>query len=166
MRIGEAIDLERRDVDLSGGIITIREGKFRRDRVVPLHESTTVALRSYALRRDELCPTPRSSAFFVSSAGTALRTQIVRYAFNRITADLGMCTATSHPRIHDLRHSFAVRTLIEWLRSGSDVGVGMPVLSTYLGHISAAGTYWYLQSSPELMGLAANRLEDHFGGLR
>jgi integrase/recombinase XerD len=116
--------------------------------------------------RDELCPTPTSPAFFVSSAGTALRTHIVRYAFNRITADLGMRTATSHPRIHDLRHGFAVRTLIEWLRSGSDVGVGMPVLSTYLGHISAAGTYWYLQSSPELMALAANRLEDHFGGLR
>jgi integrase/recombinase XerD len=125
MRIGEAIDLERRDVDLSGGIIKIREGKFRRDRMVPLHESTTAALRSYARRRDELCSTSRSPAFFVSSRGTALRTQSVRHAFNRITADLGMRTATSHPRIHDLRHSFAVRTLIEWLRSGSDVGVGM-----------------------------------------
>jgi site-specific recombinase XerD len=101
MRIGEAIDLERRDVDLSGGIIKIREGKFRRDRMVPLHESTTAALRSYARRRDELCSTSRSPAFFVSSRGTALRTQSVRHAFNRITADLGMRTATSHPRIHD-----------------------------------------------------------------
>jgi integrase/recombinase XerD len=164
MRIGEALDLERKDVNLTSGVITIREAKFRRDRIVPLHESATQALRSYADRRDRMCLNPRDQTFFVTCAGTALGRQSVRYAFNSITTELGLRSTTSRPRIHDLRHTFAVRTLIGWLASGSDVGVGMPVLSTYLGHVSPVGTYWYLSASPELMELAAARLDCHFGG--
>jgi integrase len=84
----------------------------------------------------------------------------------QITTAMGTRTATVRPRVHDLRHSFAVQTLIGWQRSGVGVDAHIGVLSTYLGHISPAGTYWYLSASPELMGLAAERLEARFGGTR
>lgn len=163
MRIGEAVHLDRDDVDLVGGVITIRDGKFARSRLVPLHPSTTNALVSYAGRRDELCPKPASAAFFISSTGTALAYNGVRAIFIELTTTIGLRTASVQPRIHDLRHSFAVHTLIDWHRAGIDVEVRMAVLSNYLGHVNPAGTYWYLSGAPELMELAAARLEDRFG---
>lgn len=162
MRIGEALKLQRGDVDLASGVVTVNEGKFGRSRMVPLHESVASALASYAARRDK--SHPRSRAFFISATGTALKGHQVRDNFNQITTDMGIRTSDVRPRIHDLRHTFAVRTLIGWLRSGADVGAGMPVLSTYLGHVNPKGTYWYLQASPELMELAAGRLDGRFGG--
>jgi integrase len=164
MRIREAVDLEHGDVDLAGGVVTIRDGKFRRARLVPIHESTAIALRGYAERRDWLCPKPVSSAFFVSAAGKALTTDSVRNAFIQITTELGLRTAQVRPRVHDLRHSFTVRTLINWFRAGIDVDAMMPALATYLGHVNPVGTYWYLEASPELMALAAARLDGQFGG--
>jgi integrase len=164
MRIGEAVALERSDVDLATGVVTIREAKFGRSRVVPLHASTTAALRSYAIRRGELSQISR--AFFVPSRARLLRTSSVQGAFKRITTQIGLRTESVRPRIHDLRHSFAVRTLIGWLRAGVDVGVGMSALSTYLGHVNPVGTYWYLQASPELMELAAAHIGGQFGGKR
>jgi integrase/recombinase XerD len=166
MRIGEALRLERDDVDLDRGVVTIREAKFGRSRLVPLHPSTTDALGSYATRRDELCPTPRSTTFFVSGVGTALLHGGVRKTFIGLTTAVGMRTPTVRPRIHDLRHSFAVRTLVQWHRSGIDVAGRMALLSTYLGHVNPAGTYWYLSAAPELMELAAARLDGRFGGRR
>lgn len=163
MRLGEAIGLKREDVDLATGVLTIREAKFDRSRLVPLHPSTTTALTAYAHSRDRLCSTPKTGAFFLSSAGTGLSTGGVEKTFNEVTTRIGLRTATIRPRIHDLRHSFAVQTLIDWHRYGVDVGARMAVLSTYLGHVSPAGTYWYLSASPELMGLAAARLEKRFG---
>lgn len=163
MRLGETIGLNREDVNLSTGVLTIRYAKFERARLVPLHPSTTAALASYAQCRDRLCPTPRSAAFFLSQAGTMLRVKSVDATFNTITTGIGLRTATVKPRIHDLRHSFAVQTLIDWHRAGADVGAGMAVLSTYLGHVSPAGTYWYLSAAPELMALAAERLDRRFG---
>lgn len=163
MRLGEAIGLKREDVNLAEGVLTITVAKFDRARLVPLHPSTTAALTSYTHCRDRLCPMPRAGAFFLSPAGTGLSTSGVEHTFNDITTGIGLRTATARPRIHDLRHSFAVQTLIDWHRAGADVGASMAVLSTYLGHVSPAGTYWYLSAAPELMALAAERLDRRFG---
>ncbi len=166
MRVGEAVALQHDDGDLGAGVITIRQAKFDRFRLVPLHPSATEALRRYAAERDRLCPRPRSGTFFVSSVGTALGRSGVGKTFRRITIAMGVRTAMVHPRIHDLRHSFAVQTLIGWQQSGAGVDEHIGMLSTYLGHISPAGTYWYLSASPELMELAAERLDARFGVAR
>ncbi len=166
MRIGEAIGLLRDDVDLEAGVITIRETKFDRSRLVPLHPSVTEALSRYVAERDRLCPRPRSRAFFLSGAGTTLDRNGVGKVFRKITIAMHVRTAAVHPRVHDLRHSFAVETLIRWQRSGADIDQHIAALSTYLGHISPADTYWYLSASPELMALAAERLQMRFGAGR
>ena len=158
MRLGEATGLDRADADLGGGVLTIRDGKFGRSRLVPLHPTVTSALASYAARRDRLCPSPAATRFFVSTAGTALRTSGVDSAFAQLTTALGLRTPDRRPRVHDLRHSFASRQLLDWHRAGADVQARMPLLSAYLGHVSPAGTYWYLTAVPELMELAAARL--------
>ena len=163
MRVGEAVGLDRDDVDLQAGVITIRHAKFDRPRLVPLHPTVTEALSRYAAERDRLCPRPRARAFFVSSVGTRLDRSGVAKTLRKITTSLGMRTETVHPRAHDLRHSFAVDTLIRWQRSGLSVDEHIATLSTYLGHVSPADTYWYLSASPELMGLAAERLHARFG---
>ena len=164
MRVGEAVGLDRDDVDLRAGVITIRHAKFDRTRLVPLHPTVTEALSRYATERDRLCPRPRARAFFVSSAGTRLDRSGVGKTLRKITTSLGMRTESVHPRAHDLRHSFAVDTLIRWQRSGLSVDEHIATLSTYLGHVSPADTYWYLSASPELMGLAAQRLHTRYGG--
>lgn len=166
MRVGEAVGLDRDDVDLQAGVITIRHAKFDRPRLVPLHPTVTEALSRYAAERDRLCPRPRARAFFVSSMGTRLDRSGVGKTLRKITTSLGMRTETVHPRAHDLRHSFAVDTLIRWQHSGLSVDEHIATLSTYLGHVSPADTYWYLSASPELMGLAAQRLHTRYGGRR
>lgn len=168
MRVGEAIALERDDVDLNAGVITIRvrNAKLERARLVPLHPTTTDALDRYAINRDRLCQAQRSTRFFISSIGTAIDRHAVSKTLRTITTQLGLRTQTVHPRAHDLRHSFAVRTLIDWHRSGVRVDQWIVVLSTYLGHVSPAETYWYLTATPELMGLAADRLDQRFGAQR
>ena len=162
IRIGEALSLARGDVDLAEGVLTIRQAKFDRVRLVPLHPSATEALRRYADDRERLCPRPRSTTFFLSSVGTALRYEEVRVSFVELTTALGLRTPTVRPRIHDLRHSFSVRSLINWHRAGADVAPRMAALSNYLGHLSPAGTNWYLSAAPELMELAAARLDARF----
>jgi integrase/recombinase XerD len=163
MRVSEAVGLRRDDLDSETGVITIRDTKFGRSRLVPLHETTTSALCAYAQHRDALGREPRSAAFFVSNIGTALAYASVRHAFIEVTTAIGLRTATLKPRVHDLRHSFAVRTLINWHRSGVDIESRIAILSNYLGHVNPSGTYWYLSTSPELMELAADRLESRFG---
>jgi integrase len=164
MRRGEAIGLRRDDVNLENGVLTIREAKFGRSRLVPLQATAVEALRCYADRRDQRYPAPRAKSFFVSSIGTALSPDPVNKTFVELTTAIGLRTATTRPRIHDLRHSFAVRTLIEWHRGAVDAESHMAVLSTYLGHVNPVGTYWYLSAAPELMELAAARLDQRFGG--
>lgn len=166
MRVGEAIGLERDDVDFGTGVITIRHAKFDRPRLVPLHATTTAALRAYATERGRLCPAPRSTAFFVSGVGTRLNRSAVAMVLRQITTAIGLRSATVRPTPHQLRHSFAVRTLVDWHRSGVRVDEHIAVLSTYLGHVSPADTYWYLSASPELMALAAERLDACFGAGR
>ncbi len=165
MRVGEAIALQRADVDLGEGVITISEqiAKRGRARLIPLHPSTVDALDRYAAARGRLCPKPRSSAFFLSGAGTPIDRSSVSKTLGKITTALGLRTASVHPRIHDLRHSFAVNTLIGWQRSGGRTDERIIALSTYLGHASPAETYWYLTATPELMQAAAQRLDSRFG---
>lgn len=166
MRLGETVGLDRDDVDLSTGVITIRQAKFDRSRLVPMHPTTTDALGRYVADRDRLCPRPRSSAFFLTSVGTRLTRTGVDKTCREITTALGLRTATIHPRVHDLRHRFAIDTLIRWQRSEVNVDEHIAVLSTYLGHVAPADTYWYLSAVPELMGLAAQRLDQRFGAPR
>lgn len=161
MRVGEAIRLDRDDVDLAHGILVVRNSKFDKSREVPVQESTASALRAYAKRRDELCPQASSPALFVSLAGTRLLYTGFHLGFLRLVRDAGLTarSARCRPRPHDLRHSFAVSTLIDWYRDGADVEPRLAQLSTYLGHVHPANTYWYLSAAPELLGLAAARLE-------
>ncbi len=166
MRIGEAIGLERADVDLAAGVLTIREAKDGRSRLVPLEQSVTDALGSYAARRDRLCPDPRSQAFFVSSAGTTLLPQVAGRTFDQIATAIGLRTKAKRPRVHHMRHAFAVRVLVSWYRSGVDAAAGMGLVSTYLGHVNPVSTYWYLSVSPELIELMAGSLEGRSGGDR
>jgi integrase len=160
MRVGEALSIGRGDVDLRRGVITIREAKLDRERLLPLHPSTTDALRGYAEHRDLAHPEPSATTFFLGTARGSLSYHSVRATFAELTAAIGLRTSTVQPRIHDLRHSFAVRTLIGFHRSGVDIAAGIAVLGAYLGHVNPAGTYWYLSASPELMELAAQRLEN------
>ena len=163
MRSGEAMALTRADVDLAGGVITVLHAKFDRMRLVPLHPSVTTALREYATTRDRLCRTPRVDRFFLSVTGRALHRGETDAVFRDITASIGLRTGTARPRVHDLRHAFAVHTLIDAHRNGTDISALLPVLSTYLGHVEPANTYWYLSAVPELMQLAAARLEPEDG---
>ncbi len=160
MRVGEAIGLVRDDLDCSHRRLIIREGKFGASRELPLHPSTIDALEMYAQLRDQCWPQPRSP-FFISMAGTRLIHENVHWTFRRLVRHVGLQprSPSCRPRIHDLRHTFAVNTLIDWYRSGVDVAAWMPRLSTYLGHAAPAWTYWYLSATPELLSLAAARLD-------
>jgi integrase len=130
---------------------------------VPLHPTAADALTHYAGQRGRLCPRPATNAFFLSAAGTRLDRSGVAKTLRKLTTAMGVRTETVHPRAHDLRHSFAVDTLIRWHRSGISVDAHIAALSTYLGHVSPADTYWYLSASPQLMALAADRLQARFG---
>ena len=161
MRISEPIGLDRSDVDLDQGVLTIRQAKFGKSRLVPLHASTVRKLREYARLRDRLVPNPMSSNFFISNRGTRLNYSVVNWWFVRLSRQIGLRGVTdSHgPRLHDLRHGFVIKTLVEWYRSGADVERCMPILTTYLGHGHAADTYWYISATPQLLRLATQRLE-------
>jgi integrase len=159
LRLGEAISLRCNGVDLDAGMLTIGGWKSSPERLVPLHPSTTEALRDYAHVRDQRFPIPRTDTFFVSSVGTPLISGLVEKTFNQLTTTIGLRTETVKPRIHDLRHTFAVARLIDWYRSGQNPAGKTAVLSTYLGHINPAGTHWYFSAVPELMALAAQQLE-------
>jgi len=166
MRLGEALALEPDDVDLEGGVITIRArtAKLERARIVPLHPTTVRALELYATTRARLCARPRASTFFLSSTGAGLNRSAVAKTLRELTTTVGLRTDTVHPTAHHLRHSFAVSTLIDWQRSSVQIDEQIAVLSTFLGHVSPAETYWYLTATPELMDSAAQRLERRLGG--
>jgi integrase len=158
LRIGEAIKLDRIDIDWDQGVLLIRESKFGKSRLVPLHTSSMQALTDYARLRDDLQPRPAQPSFFVSLTNNRLLYAVVSHTF-RLLVDrcgIGAC-APSPPRLHDLRHTFAVQTLLRWYRSDEDVQTKIPSLSTYLGHREPASTYWYLSAAPELLALAAAR---------
>lgn len=160
LRVGEALRLRRTEVDLTTGVLTVVETKFHRSRLVPMHPSTTAALRAYAARRDREVPDADPSAFFVTNGGTPLKYGHARTAFKRLRHRLGWVRDGGRlPRIHDLRHSFAVKRLLRWYEEGRDIGQHIIQLSTYLGHVKLKDTYWYLTAIPELMAAAGDRFE-------
>jgi integrase len=164
-RIGETLALERDDVDLEHGVLHIRDGKGRRHRDVPLHDTTTEVLRGYARLRDRACLRPDTSAFFTGATGARITSRRFHKTFRRLIAQVAPQPGRerAHRRPHDLRHSFAVGTLLGWHHTGVDIDRAMPLLSTYLGHSNPSSSYWYLQASPELMALVANRLDNVLG---
>lgn len=163
MRVGEAIALDRHDLDPASQVLTIRHSKFDKSRELVLHESTVWAMVRYAELRDTVIPQPRDTTFFVSNCGTSLFYKNVHFNFSRLRQWTGLDACEPVPRIHDLRHSFAVTSLMRWYQQGLDVQVRLPRLSTYLGHVSPSTTYWYLSAVPELLTAAAARLDDGYG---
>lgn len=160
MRVGEALKLDRSDIDRTDGVLSVRQSKFGKSRRVPVLACTLAALDRHAELRDRLCPRPTTPAFFVSVRGTRMSYPVVQQIFRRLCDAAGVGAGLApRPRIHDFRHSFAVRTLLEWYRAGEDVEARLPTLSTYLGHRDPRSTYWYLSAAPELLALAAGRLE-------
>ena len=160
LRLGEALGLDRPDVDLADGALHVR-ARQHKQREVPLHSTTTDALREYARRRDRCWATPQTPAFFVNARGERLAKSEFNDRFAKLIREVGLEGAGERvrPRPHDLRHSFAVRTLLDWHHAGEDVDRRMPLLSTFLGHVDPESSYWYLQAVPELMALITSRLE-------
>ena len=161
MRMRESIRLECKDVDFKNAILTINGTKFGKSRLVPIHPSTQRALEQYECQRNQIYPNPLDPNFFLSDQSRRLTGYIVRYTFVKLSRQIGLrAISDSHgPRLHDFRHTFAVRTILNWYRSGIDVERQIPKLATYLGHTHVSDTYWYLSAVPELMQLAAMRLE-------
>jgi integrase/recombinase XerD len=167
LRIGEAIRLKAEDVDLQAGVLTVRGTKFGKSRLVTIHRSTGEVLEQYRARRETFLAGRTAPTFFITRRGNHLDIGDIHRTFYQLSRRLGLrgATASHGPRLHDFRHRFAVQTLLKWYRSGEDVERRMPMLSTYLGHVHVADTYWYLSACPELMGLAVARLEQRWGEL-
>jgi len=167
MRVGEVLRLNVADID-TDGVATVWLSKFNKSRHVPLTASTIAALTAYArLRRDLLPAAAETTAVFVSPGGQRLSYQRFSKAFVSLLDTTGLSTVPGRrPRIHDFRHSFAVRTILGWYRDDGDVHALLPRLSTYLGHVAPSSTYWYLSAAPELMAVAAARLDRHREGTR
>jgi len=162
LRLSEALSLQRGDVDLANGLLTLRKTKFNRSRMVPLHASTTRALANYASVRDRAIPAPlQAEMFLLSTRGIQLDCRTVEYTFARLRQQLGWKARGHHaaPRIHDLRHAFICNRLLAWYQEGVDVNSAILSLSTYVGHTQVTDTYWYLTGIPELMTIAAQRFE-------
>jgi integrase len=166
MRVGEAIALDCGDFDARTGLLTVRKGKFGKSRELPVHPSTVDTLRDYLHRGDR----PRSAAsipaLLVSTAGTRLLYTNVQCTFHQLVCRAGLKprSTSCRPRLHDLRHSFAVRTVLDGYHGDGDTGARLALLSTYLGHVDPGNTYWYLSAAPELLELAGGRLERYLGG--
>jgi integrase len=161
MRLSEAMGLEHGDVDLAAGVLTLRLTKFGKSRLAPLHPTTCTALRDYVDRRTAHLGSRCGPTFFVAEQGGRLLHQYVHRVFWRLSREIGLRRPGDRtgPRVHDFRHTFAIRTLLGWYRNGGDVEKKLPALSTYLGHACVRDTYWYLSACPELMQEAARRLD-------
>jgi integrase len=161
MRAGEAMALNDDDIDRAAGALTVTGSKFGKSRQVLVHPSTIEALDAYQAQRDLAFPRRASRSVFVSARGSRLAHETLQPTFRRLVeiAGLEQPPGSPQPRPHSFRHTFAVDTLIGWYQDGGDVAARLPVLSTHLGHVDPAATYWYLSGVPELLALAAERLE-------
>jgi integrase len=161
MRPGEALALDRQDVDLRHGLVHVRAGKQKKQREVPLHPSTIRALRNYARLRDARFPERSTPAFFIGARGRRVPRGEMNRTFTTLIREIGLDGpgARARPRPHDLRHALAVRTLLDWHHAGEDIDRRMPLLSAFLGHVDPSSTYWYLEAVPELLELISRRLE-------
>jgi site-specific recombinase XerD len=167
LRIGEALSLSIDDVDLTEGILTIRDTKFGKSRQIPLHSTTVSHLSEYLTQRDLFLSGHKIHTCFVNKLKNQLTYTCVRYHFNTIVEalDIDCPKIKRRPHLHDLRHYFARMVLLNWYRDGQDVERNLPKLSAYLGHVETRDTYWYLSACPELMGIIQRRLELHWGRL-
>jgi len=163
LRSVEALRLNRSDVDFSTGTLCVTESKFHKSRLVPVHSSTLHALGAYAAQRDRRHQLPRAQTFFLTEKGTSLKYGKMFATFQELRKVLGWSKKNPSPRIHVLRHAFAVRRLLAWYTAGADVDQKIPTLSTYLGHVKVSDTYWYLTAVPELLAVASSRYEREFG---
>jgi integrase len=161
LRANEPLRLDRDDVDLTNGLLTIRGTKFGKSRYVPVHHSTQRALQRYAELRDRCCRDPATSSFFVSDRGTRLTEWCVRWTFVKLSREIGLrgLDDSRGPRLHDLRHRLATTTQLKWYRHGVDVERHLPQLSAYLGHAHVTDTYWYLTATPELLHCVMQRVQ-------
>ena len=161
MRVGEALALDCGDVDFDQALLTIRVAKGDKSRAIPLHPSTIVALQRYAAIRDDVYPQRTTPAFFVWDGGDRLVYDSVNRWFLLVACQIGLRKPGDQcgPRVHDLRHYFAIRTLLNWYHTDVDVEARLPELATYLGHVHVRDSYWYLSSVPELLQLATRRWE-------
>jgi integrase/recombinase XerD len=168
MRAGEAMALDDDDIDWNDSLLVIHQTKYNKSREVLLHPSTLDALAIFRTARNRLCATRQTASFFVTTRGTRLSHTAIQPTFRQLVARAGLqwSSSSSRPRVHGFRHTFAVNTLLEWSADGGDVSARMPLLSTYLGHSCPAATYWYLSAVPELLALAAARLDRHYSGGR
>lgn len=164
LRPGEALALDSTDVDLDQGLLSIRQTKFGKSRVVPVDASTRAALRQYVDRRDALCGRPRSAALLLSEKGQRVHGSTARRMFALLSCGIGLRPTIGTrrwgrgPRLQDFRHTFATRRILEWYQAGLDVERELPKLATYLGHVHIGLTYWYIEAVPELLAHAARRL--------
>lgn len=170
MRVSEVLNLQCDHIDWAAGIITVHETKFGKTRLVPLHSSTVVALADYKRRRRKYLAKygyGPVSHFFVSRRGRRVHATSLDRIFWELSQQIGLrAQYGGHgPRMHDLRHRFAVETLLRWYQSGCDVDRRMYVLSTYLGHTEPSRTYWYLSCTPKLMEAAGHLLEKRWEGI-
>ena len=159
LRISEAMHMDREDVDLDQGRLIIRQTKFRKTRLVPLHATTTVALRAYAEVRDQAILNPMCDRFFVNRRGTPLTISTVDQTFRKLCDQVVVSRSDRRPRLHDLRHTFACRRVETWYDAGIDLATAVAALSVYLGHGKVTDTYWYLTATPDLLARAAARFE-------
>jgi integrase len=169
LRVGEAQNLQLRDVDLRVGILTVRGAKFGKDRLVPLHPSTCRVIAAYIRRRERTWRKHAVAPYlFLSTMGNQLDGGDIRRTFYRLSRQIGLrgLGVRHGPRLHDLRHRFASKCLLRWYQTGQDPEQQLPVLSTYLGHVRWADTYWYLSAQPELMRKAMSRLERRWEGVK
>ena len=151
--------LKRSDVDLHRGVVTVRETKFGKSRLVPLHPTTTAALAGYARERDRLVPRPQCDHFFLSDRGRELPYSTVRTVFRKLCAAQRITRVGRQPRLHDIRHTFACRRVEAWYDGKVDLAHAVSALSVYLGHAKVSDTYWYLTATPALMAKAATHFE-------
>jgi integrase/recombinase XerD len=162
MRIGEVARLDRNDLNLAEGVITIRNSKFKKSRHIPLHRSTVEALARYLNYRNHYTPKSKTLRLFINRQGTALSVDRVRKVFRKLLCEAGIQrNSDGRPRIMDLRHTLAVNTLIRWYRRRINIDQYIPLLSTYLGHAHLRHTYWYITATPKLLKLIASHLESN-----
>jgi integrase/recombinase XerD len=166
MRVGEALDLSDEHVDLKQGVVTVRDAKHSKSRLLPLHTTTLRALRQYVRERDLRFPRRKVASFFIIRDGRCPSYAVVWKTFNQVLVEVGLRKSSQQkgPRMHDLRHTFAVKALIGFYQNDQDIDRKIHALSTYLGHKDIQCTYWYLTAVPELMSLALSRLEEKIGG--
>jgi integrase/recombinase XerD len=163
MRLGEAVRLDRKDADLERERLIVLRSKFGKSRQLPLHPTTVAALREYLTIRNQLKPAAATPALLIGTRGDRLTRETADWTFRLLRNRAGLTARPGcrPPRLHDMRHTFAVNTMLDSYRSSGDPAARLAALSTYLGHRDPAASYWYLSAAPELLGLAATRLEQH-----